>query len=381
MKIAFFSSGLAYRLGGPSFSEALLIRELRKSIDVDVYIPKVSAEEKFLKDYGLEDAIQYKPSEILKHKENLKKANLIHLNGHWKWWYSKVSRFAVNCGIPYVLHPRGMMLVGHRRKQAKRVFNLALGNAIVKKAEKVIALSEYEKLQFKPYANAGKKTVVVPNPIDFKPKLKVSTPDVPNGVSEYFLYLGRIEKRKNLVFLVRAFKEYKHFGGTASLLIVGPVERGYDNEIREAIQKYGQEKNVFVLPPAYEVKRDQFLQHALALVYPASDEPFGRVPFEALAVGTVPIVPDKSGAAEYLAPYFPDCIYGEGNFTDLAKTLIKAEGIEAVRIEEAQNWVANSLSLGSIAKKIITLYEGILKSPSAHSLEKPISPIPLETTH
>lgn len=360
MKVAFFSSGLAYKLGGPSFSEALLIRELRKSLDVDIFVPKDQVESDFLEDYDLKNVTTYKPNEISHLNDRLKSVNLIHLNGHWKWWYSNISNFAVQMGIPYILHPRGMLLIGHRRKQLKRVFNFAIGNAIVKNAAKIIALSEYEKSQFIPYKIAPESIAVIPNPIEEKETLVAEPPKLPAGVKDYFLYLGRIERRKNLVFLVRAHKAYKTLGGKTSLLIMGPVEREYDREIRSTVIECGLEQEVLILPPAYENERDKFLQHSKALVYPATDEPFGRVPFEALSVGATPVVPDLSGAAEYLGPFLPECVYRENDASDLAKTLMTVDAMDPERVDAAREWVKKELSLSSIGKKVLAVYESVI---------------------
>ena len=113
----------------------------------------------------------------------------------------------VDGGKFWVIHPRGMLLMGHRRVLLKRIFNLVIGSWIIKNASKVIALSRYETEQFKPHRIPPERVQIIPNGVPLEQRGK-------RDPKPYFLYIGRIESRKNLIFLIQAFQKYRQSGGT-----------------------------------------------------------------------------------------------------------------------------------------------------------------------
>lgn len=124
----------------------------------------------------------------------------------------------------------------------------------------------------------------------------------------YFLFVGTLEPRKNLVTLLRAYGLYRRANGpTHRLVIVG--RKGW------RIESFFQELDLF---PYHEdvvltgfVADDLVAQaytHATVLVYPSEYEGFGFPVLEAMARGTNVICPDNSSLPEVggnLAYYYP----------------------------------------------------------------------------
>ncbi len=184
--------------------------------------------------------------------------------------------------------------------------------------------------------------------------------DVPG---RFFMYLGRLESRKNLLFLVEAFAKGKTT--YAEMIIMGPVERGYDREIMARAEALGVASRVKILPPVYDQKKWGYLKHALAVIYPTVDEPFGRVPFEAVAIGGVPVIPDASGGAEYLKRFVPACVYKNQNIASLTETLDRLgqplpQALK-IQLNEAREWVRRDLDWARIAQRVLSLYESAIK--------------------
>jgi glycosyltransferase involved in cell wall biosynthesis len=348
--------------GGPAFSEAMLCTALQKRASVTVLVRADRVDREFVSEHGLHDVVTYSPTDLLRKVPALfANFDVFHLNGHWRWEYAVLARLSERAGVPYVLHPRGMLLVGHRKVFAKKWFNRLLGNHIVERASRVIALSEFETLQFDPYGVLAEKVTVLANPIT-TPQISALETSKKSG----FLYLGRIEQRKNLIFLVEAFKEYRDKGGTSELRMVGPVERGYDEMIRQAVALLGLDESVKVLPPAFGDEKWRAIQRAEALIYPALEEPFGRVPFEALTVGTAPVVPDRSGSAEYLKPFLPQCIYRENDRGSLVNTLLNVNApLTFEGVDRARGWIQTALHPDHIAERMLEIYTGLRESPAS----------------
>jgi len=128
----------------------------------------------------------------------------------------------------------------------------------------------------------------------------------------FFLFVGTLEPRKNLVMLVEAFARFRRQGGGDHKLVLvggrgwlhGPVDR--------AIEAYGLTQHVILPGYVPESELPLWYNVADAFVYPSLYEGFGLPPLEALACGTPVLVSDTSslpevvgGAALLLAPGDP----------------------------------------------------------------------------
>ena len=129
----------------------------------------------------------------------------------------------------------------------------------------------------------------------------------------YFLYLGNIEPRKNLITLIRAFKHFSDTNHNIKLILAGEQTWLSETVIQE-INNLNLENSVFM--PGYVNEKDLPLWYAasLAFVYPSKYEGFGLPVIEAMATGTpvitsnVSSLPEVAGDAAILIP--PDDIDG-----------------------------------------------------------------------
>lgn len=369
-RVLFLSSGLAPRLGGPPWSEAALCASLAEHAEVTILVRRGAFDRGFVTREGLHAVLAYEPAEMIgaifgeRHwlAKLIRSSDVVHLNGFWRWEHAIVAAFCRKAGIPYVLHPRGMMWVGHRKVWLKRLYNFMLGNLVARGASRVIALSRYETRHFEPYVLKADAVAIVPNGVHCPPLPK-------SGASgeKCFLYLGRIESRKNLPFLLQAFARYRAQGGTATLRLVGPVERNHDRTLFSLASALGIADALRLDAPVYGNAKWSLLRDAIAVVYPAVEEPFGRVPFETLAVGGRPIVPDRSGAAEYLTRQLPDAIYCQGDEESLVGALRSAEAhawTEENRAS-AREWVSQAFSWQVITRDVLAVYESARRDLSS----------------
>lgn len=123
----------------------------------------------------------------------------------------------------------------------------------------------------------------------------------------YFIYVGTIEPRKNLLLLLDAFEQFRRTSPEKTLLVI-VGQRGWKSEpffarlvehpFRNDIKLTGF-VDQHLLPQAYF--------HSLALVYPSVYEGFGLPVLEAMACGTNVVCPDNSSLPEVggkLAVYY-----------------------------------------------------------------------------
>lgn len=110
----------------------------------------------------------------------------------------------------------------------------------------------------------------------------------------YFLYVGRIETRKNLVTLIRAFEQFKRgrgIGDPYELWLVGS-----DGEGAAAVHAYAKATTVSnMIRFAGYIPEDDLpgvMSHAAALTFPSLAEGFGMPIVEAFASGTPVLASD-----------------------------------------------------------------------------------------
>lgn len=130
-------------------------------------------------------------------------------------------------------------------------------------------------------------------------------PEVPAryGVTEpYFLFVGTIEPRKNLLLLLDAFSRVRErTGQSARLLIIG--SRGWKAQPfydQLAAHPYRQD----IVLPGYVPLADlpALYSRALAFVYPSWYEGFGLPVVEALACGTPSLIANRGSLPEVAGP-------------------------------------------------------------------------------
>ena len=117
-----------------------------------------------------------------------------------------------------------------------------------------------------------------------------------NLPQNFILYLGKLEPRKNIVSLIKAFdlirKNLKY-----DLVIVG--SRGWlDREIFEIANKSPNSKNIIFKDYISDELRSGYYSSASVFVYPSFFEGFGFPPLEAMICGTPVITSFNSSLPE-----------------------------------------------------------------------------------
>ena len=117
---------------------------------------------------------------------------------------------------------------------------------------------------------------------------------LPGWVSSYVLALGRVEPRKDLPSLVRAFG---HFAGPRpglALVIAGPDGWGSE-QLSAAVAASPVSERVLRMGWVDDRTRDALIEGATIFAYPSRYEGFGLPPLQAMASGT-PVVASATGA-------------------------------------------------------------------------------------
>jgi len=119
----------------------------------------------------------------------------------------------------------------------------------------------------------------------------------------YFFYIGRLEKKKNILGLLSAFNKITH--SEANLVLAGQPGLGYD-QIKKIIRENSLADKVKILGWVPQADVPYLMAGAIALVMPSFYEGFCLPILEAMAVGTPVIganntaIPEIAGGAALL---------------------------------------------------------------------------------
>lgn len=180
---------------------------------------------------------------------------------------------------------------------------------ILRKADLVLTNSAHTRkdvLDYQP--SLGNKTVAIPLGIDtrFMP--------APGRVSDsyplperYFLFVGTLEPRKNLLTLLNAFTKYKQAGGGAALVLAGKM--GWRSKrLQRALATHPYRNTIYL--PGFIATEDlpALYSQSVGFIYPSEYEGFGFPVLEAMACEVPVLVAANSSLLEIggaYAYYFP----------------------------------------------------------------------------
>ena len=127
-------------------------------------------------------------------------------------------------------------------------------------------------------------------------KLKVQSAKLKVKEGNYFLYIGTLQPRKNLLRLIRAFGEIRDREGVK--LVIGGKKGWLYEEIFEEVKRLNLQDKVIFKGFVSEEEKISLMQNALAFVYPSLYEGFGMPVLEAMSAGCPVITSNISSLPE-----------------------------------------------------------------------------------
>jgi glycosyltransferase involved in cell wall biosynthesis len=222
-------------------------------------------------------------------------------------------------------------------------------NFALKKAKKIITVSNFSKNEIKDfYGGQEDKVDVVYNGYNDNLYKKINDPKLVDKVlkkyginSSYFLYIGRIEKKKNIALLIEAFANLKESDRQIeeNLVLIGNAGFGYD-EVEYLINEFNLSSSVFMLGWVEEEDLPYFYSGATAFVFPSKYEGFGIPILQAMACGTPVVIsdiPPLREIAQEAACYFNPCDIS--SMAQALKKIVNDDNLRVQLISEAQNRV------------------------------------------
>jgi glycosyltransferase involved in cell wall biosynthesis len=256
---------------------------------------------------------------------------------------------------------------------AGRLYYKGMMAAAVRRADRIIAVSQYSRDEIRKYLHTRREIEVIHSGVGrhFQPvtdRVRIEEVRATYGIAgEYLLYTGIFKPRKNHRGLLQAFRRFLDLGGGAVLVIAGPLKEG-EQELRRLAEELKISHKVLFAGFVDDADLPALYSGASVYACPALYEGFGLTVLEAMACGTPVIcssatsLPEVAGAAALYADArdavaFGDALYQA--FTDLnLRAGLVEKGFMNVRRFDWRNTAEQTLAvyqraLGAPAGKIV----------------------------
>lgn len=166
------------------------------------------------------------------------------------------------------------------------------------KANKIISVSPSLKVETESqYHIKSNKIVVITNGIDTKIFKKKSPPQTP---VKKLLYVGKISYRKNIIDLIRIFKQLIDVDQEFKLYILGSGEQEYMRKVHANIAEYKLNDKVYIYPYSTDAALNDLYEKCGVFVLTSLVEGFGLVILEAMTKGLPVVAYDNLGVRDII---------------------------------------------------------------------------------
>ncbi len=212
-----------------------------------------------------------------------------------------------------------------------------------------------------------RKILVIPNGIDLKRfQTTAESPQLSHSTKKRIFYVGRLEKRKGLKYLIEAFANLRDKRDDVELVIAGT---GPDlDKLQDQVKEYKVPDVSFVGRITDDEKVDYIKTSSIFCSPALYGESFGIVLLEAMASGTVAVAGDNSG--------YKDVMSGDGRmsivnpkevdeFARRLELLIDSKNLQKVWKDWASSEVGK-YDFSVIARSYINLYKMAHEKKNGH---------------
>ena len=232
----------------------------------------------------------------------VKNADIVHLVSHWTLINAIVYLFLRIHKKPYVINPLGSLPIFGRSSLLKKLYNVVVGHAIVRKANMCVVTTQAELPALSSYGVGESAITHIPNGINEYDYLIKDNRSVSEEFSfldkhPFMLYIGRLNSIKGPDLLIEAFYRVKNSFPDIHLVYMGP-----DEGMLSSLQKTASECSIIerthFLGWVTREQKAAILQASLFLVIPSRQDAMSIVVLESGIAGKPVLITDQCGFNE-----------------------------------------------------------------------------------
>lgn len=226
---------------------------------------------------------------------------VVHLHGIWAAPQYLAARVAGKLGAPFLVSAHGMLepwlwtQQGWKVRVKKELYWKLFAHPAYASARVIHAITPMERDHLRALIPSS-RIEVIPNAIDLEEYPETAEAD---GRERLILFVGRIEPKKGVDILLRAFAAAR-LDREWRVVIIGPVwSPSYQLELERIVAQAGLQERVSFLGPVFGKTKLDWIKKAWVLAVPSHSEVIGLVNLEAAACRTPTITTHETGLHDW----------------------------------------------------------------------------------
>lgn len=304
-------------------------------------------------------------------ESKLGEIEVAHLHTPWELANVQLADAFRKASIPYIVTAHGMLddWCMIQKPLKKKIYLSLFAKRLFGKASVVHFTAEAERDQALKYVPAGGGPAIQACAMDLSPYENLpgrqpaldAFPQI-NSERQSILFLSRIHPKKGIEILLRAGAELKARGTPPQILIAGPGEESYINELKSLGQELGLERDVHFLGMVRGETKLSLYQLADVFVLPTYQENFGLVLPEAMASGTAVVTTRGTDIWRELEQAGAKIVGNEpSDIAGAIQEFLTDEEHRKASAERGQQFVAEWLGAENVAAGYENLYHTALE--------------------
>jgi len=296
---------------------------------------------------------------------NVRRFDVVHIHALFSFSSIAAAIVARARGVPYIIRPLGTLTtygIRQRRHWLKRLSLVFIEGPILRGS---VATHFTSKAEWDEAADLGipLRGIVIPLGVEGSAPAnrEALLRDFPTLEGrQRLLFLSRLDPKKNVEGLLRAFAELQHWR-VAALLIAGDGPTSYVANLKELAQSLGITPNVFWLGHVEGPRKSAAFAAADIFVLPSFSENFGVAAVEALLAG----LPCVLGEGIAIAKEVEEAGAGVVTVPEpkaIARALEQVLGDDNLRREmgaRGKAFAQSHYSIRAMAEQLLNLYEDV----------------------
>jgi len=233
-------------------------------------------------------------------KDKISEYDIVHIHSLYLFHGMAAAFHCRKYGVPYLIRPCGALdpYLYKRHHWRKAICDMLFEKRDIKNAAAMHFTTEEEKRLAQPYVYGAKGVVAplglhLPEYADLPPlgTFRRAYPEI--GDKKIILFFGRINFKKGLDILIDAFSKVFRENDGVHLVLAGPDNDGFTDQVKKWAKKKGVEKSMTFTGMLQGEMKLAVLHEATMFVLPSYTENFGISVIEAMACGLPVVISDR----------------------------------------------------------------------------------------
>ena len=178
----------------------------------------------------------------------------------------------------------------------------------------------------------------------------------------YLLYIGKIERRRNTLFLINLLHEISKTNNNVKLILIGKGESKYVEKVKKEIEKYNLNDKIIYIEKMQQEELSNIYKISDIFLLPTEYEIFGMVLLEAMYFGLPCITSINGGSSTIIKNGINGMIidkFDMNSWTNSIKLLLNSDELKIKIGESAKRTIINNFLWNKLVDNFIKTYKNL----------------------